>query len=452
MCYAVPGRLLEIRGHIGVVDYFGEKRNILLDDESVREGDYVFAQGGVLVRRIPEETAHEVLSVWEGIFQDLKETDRIMAQVRHDGASDNLLGILQKSNLQKSLHREELARLLSIRDPRELEVLTEVANHTRHRVHGNASCVHGIIEFSSRCRRNCHYCGLRRDAPLERYHLTPEEIVTTAREAADVHGFKALVLQSGEDPAYDIDTLCHLVRRIRALGVLVFLSLGDRTVQDYRRLYDAGARAALLRFETAHAERFARLRPGTRLDDRLGLIRELKAIGYILATGFILGLPGETDDDRLDNILLTRSLAPDMYSFGPLIPTRGTPLETHTAPQLDTVLRTIAVCRLADADANILVTTAMETLAAGAKERALLAGANSLMINATPESVRGQYRIYDNRAGCGRALEDEINVNVQLLYELGRAPTDLGTVRPPSLVSPTTAPGGDDHVENVLSK
>jgi biotin synthase len=216
-----------------------------------------------------------------------------------------------------------------------------------------------------------------------------------------------------------------IVRSIRQLGVLVFLSIGHRPIETYKRLYQAGARAALMRFETANEKLFARLRPGTTLAARLNLIRELKQMGYILATGFILGLPGETLDDRLNNILLTQQLQPDMYSFGPLIPTQQTPLANAPRLNIDDVLKTIAVTRLIDYQSNILVTTALETLDSNASKAALLAGANSMMINITPQTYKKLYTIYDNRAGTQVNVAKSVQATVNLLYSLGRAPTDL---------------------------
>jgi biotin synthase len=89
-------------------------------------------------------------------------------------------------------------------------------------------------------------------------------------------------------------------------------------------------------------------------------------------------------------------------------------------------MKTIAVCRLVARTSKILVTTAFETLDKTAKRRGLLAGANSLMINITPVHYRNLYRIYNNRAGTNQEIRDSIKETLDLLYSLGRAPTDLG--------------------------
>lgn len=142
-----------------------------------------------------------------------------------------------------------------------------------------------------------------------------------------------------------------------------------RDKQLYQTLYQAGARAALLRFETSNENIFKRLRPATSLNERIELIQQLKSMGYIIATGFIAGLPDETPEDIVNNILLTKSLDPDMYSLGPFIPTLDTPLAAHSKLSMDAVLKIIALTRFVDPNSNILVTTALETLDASAKKR-----------------------------------------------------------------------------------
>lgn len=418
MCYAIPGKLVEINGKIGIIDYFGEKRKVLIDEE-VSVGDYVYAQGGVIVSKVPENEAIEVLDFWKERFFELKKIDEEVSAVKAEGP---LLELLQKVNLGKELSKENLLKLLNLENEEE-KLLYQFANNLRQRKHDNACCVHGIIEFSNYCRCNCLYCGIRKDSSIERYRMIEEEIINAAKDAVE-NGFKALVLQSGEDLWYDDEKLVNIVKEIRKLGVLIFLSIGERSEELYRKLYDAGARAILLRFETSNKEIFEKLRPGTTLDKRIQLIKDLKSMGYIIATGFIIGL-GESDEDLLNNILLTKELQPDMYSFGPLIPSKDTPLNNMDKVDKDLVLKTIAVSRLVDPMSKILVTTALETLDPEAKKQGLMAGANSLMLTATPPGLKELYNIYDNK-DKGGDIKENINKTVELLYSIGRAPTDLG--------------------------
>lgn len=426
MCYAIPGKVVGLKKNIATVDYFGEQRTVLNEFQEIEIGDYVYAQGGVLINRIAKKEAKEILDFWKDKFFELKKIDRKLSDVENIDASPCLLEILQKINLKKRLTEDELQSLIMLKDKEELKLLYETANNIRQKEHDNACCVHGIIEFSNYCKNNCFYCGIRKDKDIKRYRMKVDDIINTAKKAVSEHGFKALVLQSGEDDYYDETKLMKIVTEIRKLNVLIFLSIGQRSEEVYKRLFETGARAVLLRFETSNEDMFSKLRPGTSLKERIQLIKDLKEMGYILATGFIIGLPGETNKDTINNILLTRSLGADMYSFGPLIPTAGTPLADHPKQLKDSILKIISITRFVDRQSKILVTTALETLNKDAKREGLSAGANSLMINITPKNCAELYSIYDNKAGMTENINRTIKDTVELLYSIGRAPTDLG--------------------------
>ncbi|MBU2561514.1 MAG: radical SAM protein [Nanoarchaeota archaeon] len=417
---------MKIEDNIGTVDYFGEHRKVFMDTDGAKEGDYVYAQGGVLIRTVPEKEALETLEFWKERFFELKKVDARLSKVHDSQTSNAILAILQKVNLKRALTKEDMSALYKVTKPEELKLIYETANSTRQKENDNACCVHGILEFSNHCRNDCSYCGIRKSSSIKRYRMTVDEIIKNAEYAVKELGFKALVLQSGEDTWYDEKKLVEIVRRIRKMGVLIFISIGARSKELYRKVYEAGARAVLLRFETSNREIFENLRPGTSFEERIDLIKYVKSLGYVVATGFIVGLPGETDNDLINNILLTKSLGADMHSFGPLIPAEGTPLEDERLPDKQKVLKTIAISRFADREAKILVTTALETLDRKTRKEGLLAGANSIMINVTPPEYRELYIIYPNRADKDKDIKENIKQTTDLLYSIGRAPTDIG--------------------------
>jgi len=427
MCYAIPGKIVEINSRFAVVDYFGEKRNVLNDEQPIKIGDYVYAQGGILVDKVETKEAIKILEFWKRQFFELKKIDRNLSQkAGKQKIEQNTLSLFQKINRSQELSNQEALTLLSLSNRKELELLYKMANNIRQKNNDNACCVHGIIEFSNCCANNCFYCGIRKNLKISRFRMSPEEIINTAQIAVEKYGFKALVLQSGEDPYYTEKILELIIKKIRAMGVLIFLSIGVRDASEYESFYKAGARAILLRFETSNKKIFKRLRPNTSFEKRIKLIKKLKKIGYLIATGFLIGLPDETNQDIINNIILTKKLEADMYSFGPLIPAGGTPLGRQKTADIDLVLKTIALTRIIDHEAKILVTTALETLGTNAKKRGLLAGANSLMLNVTPSIFRKKYAIYPGRPDRNKGIEKNIKSTVNLLYSIGRAPTDLG--------------------------
>ena len=416
MCYAIPGKIAAIEGRVATVDYFGEKRKAYVDlVEDLVIGENVYAQGGFVIRKISDEEAKETLKIWEDIFFKLKEQDKKLAN-----------------------------------DPK---TLYDRANAIRQKHQDNSCCVHGIIEFSNYCAEDCHYCGIRKsNKELTRYRMDIPEILNAVDEAVAL-GFQALVLQSGEDPFYTDDKLAQIVRDIRARHpVLIFVSVGERSADTYKRMYDEGARGALLRFETSNPDIYAKIKPDLRhsrengnlecmnevptsvgmtdgddgLSARLKLINDLREMGYLIVTGFLIGLPDQKHEDIMQDIKMTSKLGAEMFSFGPFVPHPQTPLASEKAPSLKKTLDIIANARVMNPEAKILVTTALETLWGldGAKQ-GLMAGANSLLINVTPMKYRRLYDIYPNRFGTDLDTQEHVNKVIELLRSIGRAPTDL---------------------------
>ena len=68
MCYAIPGKVVEIDKQAVTVDYFGEKRKAKNDFFKLSLGEYVYAQGGIIVSRVSEDEAERVLSTWQELF------------------------------------------------------------------------------------------------------------------------------------------------------------------------------------------------------------------------------------------------------------------------------------------------------------------------------------------------------------------------------------------------
>lgn len=281
--------------------------------------------------------------------------------------------------------------------------LTELmarADAVRGAAVGDAVYVRGIIEFSNNCARNCFYCGLRRaNRELVRYRMTPADIMGAVGLLVR-NGIYTVVLQSGDDFAWTRDALCRLIQSIKAAhpGLAVTLSVGERPLDDYRAFRESGADRYLLKHETISAALYRRLHPGQNLAHRLAILERLKTLGYQVGTGFIVGLPGQTPEILARDILFLQSFQPEMAGIGPFLPQANTPLAGHPPGNLEVVLRVLALARLAAPRAHLPATTALATLA---PERGyiegLRAGCNVIMLNATPERFKRDYRIYDHR-------------------------------------------------------
>lgn len=282
------------------------------------------------------------------------------------------------------------------------EELTRAADLVRRRALGSEVHLRGIIEFSNCCCRSCLYCGLRTvNTRLERYWMEPQEVADLAVEVFR-QGIRTVVLQSGDDLAYSVRDISWIVRSIKkSADMAVTLSVGERPVSHYESWKAAGADRFLMKHETANPELYARMHPGKTLGERLECLTALKGLGYEIGTGFIVGLPGQTEEDLAADVALVRALGADMCGVGPFVPQADTPLSGHSCGSVETTLRMVAGLRLLLPRIHLPATTALATLCETGQDAALRAGADVLMPNFTPAKRRAHYRIYDGKARVG---------------------------------------------------
>lgn len=83
MCLGVPGRVLEVRGAIARVDFFGVQRDTRLDlvDEPVAPGDYILNHVGFAIRRIAPEDIRETLALYEQLMAE-SDADMMASDIR----------------------------------------------------------------------------------------------------------------------------------------------------------------------------------------------------------------------------------------------------------------------------------------------------------------------------------------------------------------------------------
>lgn len=282
------------------------------------------------------------------------------------------------------------------------------AHAERLRVKGNGVFLRGLIELSNRCLRDCLYCGMRRSNPHpRRYALSDEDILASAAMARDLK-FGTVVLQAGENAAlWTRGRVAALVRRIRQeTGQRITLSLGERNEADTAAWREAGADRYLLRFETSDLPLFRAIHPGAPeggRHPRIAMLRRLRAQGYEIGSGIMLGLPGQTLDSVVRDLLTFRELRLDMIGLGPYLADPQTPLgagpgHSEIPVSVDFTCRCYALSRLLCPWANIPSTTALSTLdPVSGRIRGLSSGANVFMPNLTPDACRADYRIYPGK-------------------------------------------------------
>lgn len=332
----------------------------------------------------------------------------------------NFESALAKTKTGKEINQQEICALLAA-TPEESKELFSAADQIRHDHVGDEVHLRAIIEFSNYCRKNCLYCGLRRDnQSIQRYRLTEQEILTAVQEAGEL-GFHTVVLQSGEDLYYDSRAIAKLVEKIKKRhDIAITLSLGERDRGDYKDWREAGADRYLLKQETADEHLFSILKPDGMLQQRVQCLKWLKDLGYQTGSGNMVGLPGQNLETLAADIILMRKLAVEMAGIGPFLPHPATPLRTAAPGSLALTLKTLAVTRLCLPQAHLPSTTSLCTLAPNGRKLALNCGANVIMPNLTPFGVRDKYLIYPQKADILERPEAALNCIQALLTELAR--------------------------------
>jgi biotin synthase len=305
------------------------------------------------------------------------------------------LHLIDKAEKTHVLAKDEIVELLSSSDF-DKEIF-EAADRVRRKYVGDEVHLRGLIEFSNICKQNCLYCGLRREnRNIERYRLEPDKIVEIARKARDI-GYKTVVLQSGEDDYYTVDKMKYIIREIKALGLAMTLSIGEKTTEEYRAYKEAGADRYLLRIETTDKENYEALDPNMSFENRKRCLKDLRELGYEVGTGCLIGLPNQTLESLADDILFFKEIDADMVGVGPFIPNEDTPLKDEKGGTFELALKVMAITRLLLPDANIPATTAMETLNKQGRIIALQSGANVVMPNVTEGEYRKKYLLYPGK-------------------------------------------------------
>lgn len=306
----------------------------------------------------------------------------------------------------------------AIHDTDTLQHLRDTAVRIAREQFGRGVYIRGLIELSSYCRCNCLYCGLRRsNDKAERYRLTQAEVIACCEEGYRL-GFRTFVLQAGEDATHTDEWLVSLVSEIRSRypDAAITLSLGERSEASYIKLRQAGADRYLLRHEAANEALYTSLHPyGRGLAHRLSCAEALHRAGYQVGLGMMIGVKGQTIPHIVEDLQLLERMHPEMVGIGPFLPHPATPLCDEPAGALNLTLATIAITRLLLPKALIPSTTALATLIPTGRTEGILSGANVVMPNLSPSSVRAKYAIYENKASWGAeaaeglvALENEL--------------------------------------------
>lgn len=313
---------------------------------------------------------------------------------------------------ERILSRDEFVLLLQkSADADVREMLRQEAFALCRKYYGNKVYIRGLIEFTNYCKNNCYYCGIRRDnRNVRRYRLTEEEILSCCREGYEL-GYRTFVLQGGEDPYFTDERMTRLIRQIKENhpDCAITLSIGEREKESYRKFREAGADRYLLRHETADEAHYRSLHPQEMsLSHRMQCLYNLKELDYQVGAGFMVGSPGQTLANIADDLLFLQRLQPEMVGVGPFIPHHDTRYADEKAGSVDMTIFLLSIIRILLPKVLLPATTALGTMDPFGREKGLLAGANVVMPNLSPEKNRKDYSLYDNKICTGEEAAQSI--------------------------------------------
>lgn len=325
--------------------------------------------------------------------------------------------LIDKLYKENYLDKNQLLDLLDKINEETKAYLIEKAHETRMKTYGDKVFMRGLIEFTNYCKRDCIYCGIRAsNKKADRYRLNLEEILSVCEEG-DRLGYKTFVLQGGEDDFYTDDRMVEIIREVKKSfpESAITLSIGEKSYESYKKYYDAGADRYLLRHETASKELYKKLHPKASFENRIECLWNLKKIGYQVGAGFMVGLPGQTNEDFVKDLYFLKELEPHMIGIGPFISHKDTPLADEKNGTVEKTVILLAIIRLLLPNVLLPATTALGTIDPLGREKGLKAGGNVVMPNLSPITVREKYSLYngkictgDEAAECRNCIEGRI--------------------------------------------
>ncbi len=176
--------------------------------------------------------------------------------------------VLAKARQAQGLDPQEAAALLSVQDPAMEDEMFSLAREVKERIYGRRIVLFAPLYVSNHCVNDCSYCGYKcSNRGFERRRLTMEELAEEVRILEGL-GHKRLALEAGEDPVNcPLDYILDCIGTIYSLkfdnGSIrrVNVNIAATTVEEYRRLKEAGIGTYVLFQETYHRPTYRALHP-----------------------------------------------------------------------------------------------------------------------------------------------------------------------------------------------
>ena len=257
--------------------------------------------------------------------------------------------------------------------------------------------IRSVIEVSNICMQKCRYCSIGGKKTIPDYSLDKNTLLILI-ETLYKKGRRVILLQSGEnntDEFVELISNCIELTKTKFLDLEFILCLGNMTEEQYKMLFNAGAGSYILKFETSNVNIYNYCKPNDTFKNRMHCIKVLFEIGFQVGSGNIIGLPGQTIDDIVNDLLLLHMYPFAMNSSTAFIPAENSEFEDKPHGSINLTLNTMALLRIMNPYRLMPTTNSLEKVQKGGQLRGLLAGANTVTVHdGTPEELRPFFPIY----------------------------------------------------------
>ena len=176
--------------------------------------------------------------------------------------------IMAKAELRKGLSHREASVLLACEDKERQEKLFRLAEQIKKDFYGNRIVLFAPLYLSNYCINHCVYCPYHAtNKHIGRKKLTQDKVRKEVIALQDM-GHKRLALEAGEDPVNNpIEYILECIKTIYSIkhknGAIrrVNVNIAATTVENYRKLKEAGIGTYILFQETYHKESYEQLHP-----------------------------------------------------------------------------------------------------------------------------------------------------------------------------------------------
>lgn len=179
-----------------------------------------------------------------------------------------VFSLVEKARQYKGLTHREAAVLLEVDDDEILDFMYKAAKEVKEKIYGKRIVIFAPLYLSNYCVNNCRYCGYKCTNDIPRYKLTQEEIIEEVKALQDM-GHKRLLLEAGEDDRNcPIEYILECIKTIYSVrhnsGEIrrVNIDIAATTVENYRKLKEAGIGTYILFQETYHKPTYIAMHRG----------------------------------------------------------------------------------------------------------------------------------------------------------------------------------------------